>query len=40
MEDAGRQAKFTSRNEPDYPLLRDLAGRVAGRFGVKRPFDF
>ena len=40
MDDAGRQAEFTSRNEPDYPLLCELGGRVAGRVGVKRPFDF
>jgi len=40
MDDEAHQAEFTSRNQLDYPLLCDLNGRVAARFGVKRHFNF
>ena len=34
-----KQAKFTSANNLDYPLLADVGGKVAKTFGVKRALD-
>lgn len=39
MDDVARQAKFTSANQLDYPLLADEDGRVAQLFHVKRPLN-
>ena len=40
MDGVERQARFTSENSLDYPLLADTAGAVAKQFGVKRAVDF
>lgn len=39
MDDAERQATFSSRNGIDFPLLCDVDGEVARLFGVKRPLN-
>lgn len=35
-----RQSRFTALNGLDYPLLTDVGGSVAAKFGVKRALDF
>jgi peroxiredoxin Q/BCP len=40
MDGVERQARFTSENSLDYPLLADTDGAVAKQFGVKRAVDF
>ena len=39
MDSVEKQAKFTSKNNLDYPLLADVGGKVAKSFGVKRALD-
>jgi peroxiredoxin Q/BCP len=39
MDSVEKQAKFTSTNNLDYPLLADVGGKVAKIFGVKRALD-
>jgi peroxiredoxin Q/BCP len=39
MDSVEKQAKFTSVNNLDYPLLADVRGTVAKLFGVKRALD-
>ena len=39
MDSVEKQAKFTSANNLDYPLLADVGGSVAKVFGVKRGLD-
>jgi len=39
MDDAARQARFAQKNSLDYPLLSDVGGSVAARYGVKRGID-
>ena len=36
MDEVARQAAFASKNDLDYPLLSDVDGSVAKKFGVKR----
>ena len=39
MDDVATQAKFTTKNALDYPLLADVNGDVATLYGVRRSFD-
>src|ERR1700692_1647212 len=39
MDDVGKQAEFTAKNNLDYPLLADVQGDVATLYGVKRSLD-
>ena len=39
MDTVATQAKFTTKNALDYPLLADVNGDVAERYGVKRSLD-
>jgi peroxiredoxin Q/BCP len=36
MDSADRQAQFSKKNSLDFPLLADVDGEVAHRYGVKR----
>jgi peroxiredoxin Q/BCP len=40
MDSVERQAQFSSQFGLDFPLLADVKGEVARRYGVKRPLDF
>ena len=40
MDSVERQAQFSSQSRLDYPLLADVDGEVARRYGVKRSLDF
>lgn len=40
MDSEERQAQFATKNQLDYPLLADVGGQVAARYGVKRVLDF
>lgn len=39
MDSADRQARFAQKNHFDYPLLADVDGEVARRYGVKRALN-
>lgn len=39
MDDVATQAKFTKKNDLDYPLLADVHGNVATLYGVRRSLD-
>ncbi len=39
MDSLERQATFARTRSLDYPLLSDVGGRVAARYGVKRGLD-
>jgi peroxiredoxin Q/BCP len=39
MDTVAKQSEFTSKNSLDYPLLADVDGEVAKRYGVKRSLD-
>ena len=40
MDGVERQAQFSSQGRLDFPLLADVDGEVARRYGVKRSLDF
>lgn len=39
MDSADRQAQFSKKNSLDFPLLADVDGEVARRYGVKRSLN-
>src|SRR5450755_4747705 len=39
MDSVDKQAQFSQKNNLDYPLLADVKGDVAERYGVKRSLD-
>jgi peroxiredoxin Q/BCP len=39
MDTVAKQSEFTTKNSLDYPLLADVDGDVAKRYGVKRSLD-
>lgn len=39
MDDVAKQAAFSERHDLGYPLLADVGGEVARRYGVKRRLD-